>query len=205
MLNASVISWEHPLILQRLSVAILWNNQNTRQLNIKLLMVNQWELSHLICLKSGFSFPGELNLAQSNLLTTLPSIGKEYHVSFDMLVTKHKLVDWRNVIHFTIGGNYGTYGERTPGVWIFRNNKLWIISALNGNHNHHYEWPAAVVEGEWNNIQIYQTMRNNKAGDNKRIFRLEARNILKSLQQTILNVVSLFSTYMKSKSMAKSC
>ena len=110
--------------------------------------------------------PGESSLAQNKLVTTLPSIGKEYQVSFDMLVTKHKLVDWRNVIHFTIGGNYGTYGERTPGVWIFRNNQLHIASAVNGNHNHIFDWPDPIVEGDWNNIQIYQTLRNNKAGNN---------------------------------------
>jgi len=113
---------------------------------------------------SGFSFPGEMTIEKSKLVTTLPSIGKEYRISFDLLVAKHTSgnVWWRNVIHFTTGGNDGTYGFRTPGVWIFKTNKLHVSSALNGNHNAYFDFPKQVEEGKWIKMQISQTLIDNK-------------------------------------------
>ena len=102
-----------------------------------------------------------MNIQQSNLARTLPSIGKEYKISFDLLVSKHKPADTRNVLHFTTGGNHGRYGDRIPGIWIW-NNKLQIASALNGNHNSYVNLPTEVGEGKWNKLQISQSLIDSK-------------------------------------------
>ena len=40
----------------------------------------------------------------------------EYELTFEVKPTSHTSNNWNNVIHLTIGGNMGTYGDRTPGV-----------------------------------------------------------------------------------------
>jgi hypothetical protein len=70
----------------------------------------------------------EMSIRKNNLITTLPFIGKEYKISFDLFVSKFQVSGYhRSVIHFTTGGNHGKYGDRTPGIWII-NKKLSIVS-----------------------------------------------------------------------------
>jgi hypothetical protein len=54
---------------------------------------------------SDFSFPGEITLKKGNLVTTLPYIGKEYRISFELLLSRHGLSEvTRDVITFAVGG-----------------------------------------------------------------------------------------------------
>ena len=44
---------------------------------------------------------------------------------------------WGSVLHATIGGNIGKYGDRIPGVWFLPGKtQLHICSAVNGNKNY---------------------------------------------------------------------
>ncbi|XP_066914473.1 uncharacterized protein [Clytia hemisphaerica] len=47
------------------------------------------------------------------------------------------LPGWRSVLHGTIGGDHGKYGDRIPGIWFHHSTQhaLWICSAVNGNSN----------------------------------------------------------------------
>ena len=77
----------------------------------------------------------EMGIRINNLVTTLPFIGKEYKISFDLFVSKfHVCGYYRSIIHFTTGINYGMYGDITPEIWVNRK-KLHIVSPVNGNHN----------------------------------------------------------------------
>jgi hypothetical protein len=77
----------------------------------------------------------EMGIRINNLVTTLPFIGKEYKISFDLLVSKFQVSGYyRSIIHFTTGINHGKHGIRNPGIWII-SNKLHIASPLNENHN----------------------------------------------------------------------
>ena len=48
----------------------------------------------------------EHQLVQGTLLTTLPTLGKEWKVTHDFKATKY-LNTWCNSLHLTIGGEYG--------------------------------------------------------------------------------------------------
>ena len=77
----------------------------------------------------------EMGIRINNLVTTLLFIGKEYKISFDLLVSKFQVSGYyRSIIHFTTGINHGKHGDRTPGIWII-SNKLHSASPLNENHN----------------------------------------------------------------------
>ena len=44
---------------------------------------------------------------------------------------------WSNIIHATIGGNFGKHGDRIPGIWFQRSSTKFIVcSALNENSNY---------------------------------------------------------------------
>jgi len=73
-------------------------------------------------------------MQRGNMIRTLPTIQKEYAISFKVLPTKFSS-GWHSVIHFTTGGDLDVYGSRIPGVW-FRpegGGSLYICSAVNGN------------------------------------------------------------------------
>ena len=72
-------------------------------------------------------------LQKGSLLTTLPSIEKEYSLSFELTVIKHTSGDWRNVLHLTTGGDLGVLGYQIPSVWVYEDDKLNIFSPINGN------------------------------------------------------------------------
>ena len=111
---------------------------------------------------------GELMLMKGKLLTTLSSVGKEFFVAFELMVTKHTPGDWRSVIHLTTKGNYGAYGYRIPGVWLYKNHKLHIASAVSGNHNYYYDHQDPLKEGEWYHIAIMQVMESNQVFPSKK-------------------------------------
>ena len=120
----------------------------------------------------GLSIPLDMNIQKSNLVGTLPSIGKEYQISFDLLVINHhKGTDARNILHITTGGNHGKYGDRIPGIWIW-DRRLSISSALNGNHNSHFQLPTELEEGIWNSLHISQILIDSKAGGQFKVFLL---------------------------------
>ena len=90
-------------------------------------------------------------------------MGKEFKIGFDLYVFKYISDEYRNVLHFTQGGNYGTYGDRIPGVWIFRDKMVYISHALSGNFNYMAKFPA-LREKTWHHFKITQMFSNNKAG-----------------------------------------
>ena len=102
-----------------------------------------------------------MEIKKSNLVTALPYIAKEYKILFDLFVTKHITDTYRSVIHFTAGGNFGKYGDRIPGIWIV-GKKLSIVSAINGNHNYQYINPTVLEEGKWMNVEISQSLVDDK-------------------------------------------
>ena len=88
---------------------------------------------------------GVLEINQSRLHAAYPKWGPDYQVSFDITVNKLPSAagGWTNVIHATINGNHGTYGERNPSVWIHNSGYMLITAAVNGDvnfgYNYHFE------------------------------------------------------------------
>ena len=106
----------------------------------------------------------ETQILKSNILTTLPSVGTEYSVSFDLLVDKHTDHAVRSVLHLTTKENDSKLGNRIPAVFLYRNKMLHISSAVNGNPNYYVNINQPLKEGQWYKIQIQQVKRNDKVG-----------------------------------------
>ncbi|XP_065662137.1 uncharacterized protein LOC100207579 isoform X3 [Hydra vulgaris] len=95
-------------------------------------------------------------------LGTLNVLTKVYTVSFSIKPTKYTKVS-NNILHLTLGKNFGSYGDRNPGVWFHEDGsgKLVIFAAVSGNASYYIETPPLSL-GQWSTVKIYQSILGKK-------------------------------------------
>ena len=107
------------------------------------------------------ALPGPLDVSRNFQLVLLGYLGKEYKISLEFFITKFGADAYQSVIHFTLGGNMGKYGDRTPAVWIKNNKAVHIASAISGNPNAYFDI-CCVAEQKWTKVEISQTLVDGK-------------------------------------------
>ena len=113
-------------------------------------------IKHLILSEKKIKAPQKIR--KNNPITTLASVGKEYMVSFEMMVTKHDASKkWGGVIYLHNGAD-----SSYPGVWLHNDLKLQWWSLVNGKFIHIYTHNEQVKEGKWYHIAIMQVYENGK-------------------------------------------
>lgn len=112
-------------------------------------------------------FPKQYHLDKSNLVGTIPKLGKSYEISFSVWPISFPK-GWSNLIHFTTGGNIGAYGSRTPAVFFNSDlggdtspAKMYTASAISGNDNDFYEIPKPTLK-KWMSMKIIQQVEDGK-------------------------------------------
>ena len=112
---------------------------------------------------TSFSLPEEHLLKKNSLLTTLPSLTKEWRVSFEFRPTSYNYNGYAQILQMTIGGKSGNIGDRTPGLWIHKSRGLYIVTTLNGKANvgkiFRKKKPPV---NEWSTVEISQAERGSK-------------------------------------------
>ena len=112
--------------------------------------------------------PGEHLLKKNNLLGTLPTLAKEWKISFEFKPKSYNRNGFSQILHLTIGGKGIATGERTPALWIYKKNgvaKVWIKTALNGKPNEgdlSDKKPPPV--NKWSKVEISQVRKRNPVG-----------------------------------------
>ena len=81
---------------------------------------------------ASFSLPREQLLKRNTLLTTLPTLTKEWRVSFELNPSSYVYNGFAQILHLTTGGKYGKFGDRTPALWIHKSKGVYISTYLNG-------------------------------------------------------------------------
>ncbi|XP_065651449.1 uncharacterized protein LOC136079546 isoform X2 [Hydra vulgaris] len=107
---------------------------------------------------TNFKEVNEQAIQNSNLITTLSFLDKTFSISFMLKPMSNRGMLY-NIIHFTIYGNIGYYGERIPGVWLDEYSRLCISFALNGNTNYDCYTPQLSLN-VWSSLIITQTELN---------------------------------------------
>ena len=100
---------------------------------------------------------------KDHLVTTLPKVTKEYVVRFELWIDTIDNAGYSSIIHFTTGNKEGSYGTRTPGVWVKNKNKeLSFFSAVNNItlYGHHFFTPF--ITGRWMRVEISQLKVDSK-------------------------------------------
>ena len=101
-------------------------------------------------------------LQKNSLLATLPTLAKEWRISFD-LKPKSYNNGFAQVLQLTIGGKATNIGDRTPALWMYKRNgvvKVVVATTLNGKASVSKisnELPPAI--NEWTNFEISQERR----------------------------------------------
>ena len=96
-------------------------------------------------------------MVESNLLTTLTTLGKEWRITFDFKPTDYDHNNWTSLIHLTAGGNNKTvYGDRTPAIFFHPDLGMHVSSAINGNPTYSVDLNQPPLVGEWTNIVMSQ-------------------------------------------------
>ena len=99
----------------------------------------------------------EHKLKRSTLLTTIPVLGKEFCISFELFIAKHAPeYQWQNILHLTTGIDSGHLGSRTPGIWMYGRQRMHIVSAINGKANYGLNHYDGVEERRWIHMEIKQ-------------------------------------------------
>ena len=104
-----------------------------------------------------YSHESEHLLKKNGLLTTLPSLGKEWRLTFEIKPTSYTYRSYAQVVQMTIGGKSSAVGDRTPSLWFHRTRGVYIAMALGGKASvgkfFRGKLPRA---GEWTRFEIKQ-------------------------------------------------
>ena len=106
-----------------------------------------------------FSLKNEQEIAKHKFLTTIPTLKKEWRLSFQLKATTFG-TSFRQVLHMTIrgkgSGRGSIYGERTPAIWTHPTRGFYIASAVGGRYSYGKFIKGLPSINEWIQIEIGQ-------------------------------------------------
>ncbi|XP_065676681.1 uncharacterized protein LOC136092406 isoform X1 [Hydra vulgaris] len=105
--------------------------------------------------EESFTIVNDTPLKRFQLVTNLTTVPKEYHVSFDLLLTSF-INKYTSILHLTIGGDASTYGDRNPGLWLSYYNSLYFSSSINGYVDFVFDYSILPLLNDWMSIAISQ-------------------------------------------------
>ena len=94
----------------------------------------------------------------------LPFIGKQFSITFDLLINKISGEAFQSVLHLTMGHDIGRMGDRIPAIWVTNNKELVVVSAISGNMNYYHRFIPGMVENKWMKVEISQKPFLGKVG-----------------------------------------
>ena len=103
----------------------------------------------------------EFAIARDQKIAELSSMGKQFIVTFELLLTNVATSGWTSVLHFTIGGSYLVYGDRTPAVFILNGKTVSVMSAINGNSNYQFDIDndaLSLTTNRWYKFEVSQLL-----------------------------------------------
>ena len=106
-----------------------------------------------------FSLPSSEHLLKKNdLLATLPTLAKEWRLSFEIKPENYTHRSYGQVIHLTQGEQFGHVGDRTPALWFHKSRGVYLVTTLNGQANvGKFFRNSLPTPGVWTRFEISQT------------------------------------------------
>ena len=111
--------------------------------------------------QSLYSHPEEHQLTKGSLLTTLPTLKRQWRVTFQLKATRQE-VGYRNILHLTIGKMRGRYGDRIP-FFSVQSGTVIINSAINGlPDGGPTHVPHTIALNSWQTVEVSQQIVEDK-------------------------------------------
>ena len=108
-----------------------------------------------------FSLRDERKIRRNNLLTTIPTLTKEWRVSFDFKANSIRR-GFQQVLHMTIAGkgagSGAKYGDRTPAIWVHSSRGFLISSAVGGKYSYAKYFKPQPRPRRWVKIEVGQEL-----------------------------------------------
>ena len=112
---------------------------------------------------TSFSLQRKRLLKRNTLLTTLPTLTKEWRVSFDFNPKSYNYRGYAQILQMTIGGKSGNVGDRTPALWIHKSRGVYISTTLDGKPNVGKAFPTKKPPiNKWTAVEISQAKKGSK-------------------------------------------
>ena len=107
-----------------------------------------------------FSLPNEHLLAKNALLSTLPTLDKEWRLTFEINPTSYNYRSYAQIIQLTIGGKSSAVGDRTPSLWFHRTRGVYLATNLDGKASAGKFFRNKLPQiGQWTRFEIKQERR----------------------------------------------
>ena len=102
-------------------------------------------------------------LVKDNLLTTLPSLGKEWRVTHEFRPTDYSTKGWTNSLHLTTGGNTG-HGKRIPAIFFKAAKGMCVTFQKDDSSNtkQYIKGDDLPAINKWTRIKISQELLDQK-------------------------------------------
>ena len=111
---------------------------------------------------TAFKLEQEHEIAKGSLLTTLPTMSKEWKVKFEVNPLDYSVSGYASVLHMTIGGqgigSNAQVGDRTPAIWFHKTRGVLVSSAKNGKVSYSKFFKIFPPAGEWTEIEVSQIL-----------------------------------------------
>ena len=95
-----------------------------------------------------------------NLLTTLPTLGKEWRMSYDFKPKNYHTGVYANSLHLTIGENKLRHGDRAPAIFA-RESSMIVDAAIDGETFVRFHVVPPPL-GTWTTLVLSQTLEGEK-------------------------------------------
>jgi len=104
----------------------------------------------------------EFTITKDKKLGELLVLHRQFIITFQLSITAPSTAAL-NIIHFTIGGYNGKYGDRVPGIWVWRGSELGVRSAISGNQDYYAPYTTPdIALNTWHDIEVAQLAFENE-------------------------------------------
>ena len=111
---------------------------------------------------TAFKLEQEHEIVKGSLLTTLPTMSKEWKVKFELNPLDYSVSGYASVLHMTIGGkgigSSAQVGDRTPAIWFHKTRGVRVSSAKDGKESYSKFFKIFPPAGEWTEIEVSQIL-----------------------------------------------
>ena len=98
-----------------------------------------------------------LTIRRNKLIGEESTLPRGWKISFEIYPVA-TVIGWSNVMHATIGGDFGKHGDRTPGIWFdSRSTKLMVATTINDNPNAIHATNTKLSLNKYSTIVVQQT------------------------------------------------
>ena len=109
-----------------------------------------------------YSLPSEHLMAKNVLLSTLPTLGREWRLTFEINPKSYTYRSFAQVIQLTIGGKSSAVGDRTPSLWFHRTRGVYIATTLGKKASVGQFFKGKLPPtGKWTQFEIKQERKGN--------------------------------------------